>query len=1082
MKKICISLFFLFASFIAFAGDNPVKIAIIGETDKFQPEIDALTIELSKKHNLIILERSDIDKILEEQSIILSDISKSSIRIGKLLGADGIILIKGFESGGNKYVGARLVAVRPGAIVDACVIPTNTKSEVYDLNKAIITHLSPLFDKLKISREDAVPISLLNFRASSPDPALVKVEKELNLIAAHRLMMEKNIFVNERWNMGQVEFEKALDEEDLSFWTGSYILEGNISGNNDALKVSIIVRKKNGDKHESLVEGKASDLANLYGRIVTQIISELKLEGQAMEWDMGKEAKEYYDEGIWALNNGLYDFSQSALDSAWALGYKNTDCSIARIKAYCNGMYVKANFPKEDKWISINMTFGIPIIKIPPEQFVDPLIYALQMYSQVVRESPKEKDKILRTGVGLLRFSSVILHSAYEKNLQKDNKYGLKLREIRSLTRECFNLTLTLIGGTRKLNNDSTFLYTIFVNYAQFWHEDINQTVDVYRKIINGTYPGTEEDKRSGTKIRNCFIYNYNYDIPRAMDWQFPEDYDRIRKIWAEFLDSLVKSDNDLERIAGIIMRSNDNKRNSLSSEIKDVVWNSREIVVKENTGGLTSPYSVIVELIKNPELMLELFHDFIRFYIQKYKENPEQYLFWQFLETFNISITKYGDSSRKVNIEKLSAIYDTLTEFKSGYPDYFASNRVLDGIYRKIEDAMRSFKSIESNSDVIKPTRFILVKDSLKLNNVQPTKIYNTKMRAGKIWCVTKEVSHSEKSYSIVGFSPPTLECERYEIPKKIDNHIIWEPKFEFRGNSFLQITDSDEYHIILVLSDNKIISYSKVTNSWRFIAKDSNRNIQSICYDKKTLFAGFSPDSKFKTDTSLDSGVISLDLATGTETIIASTRRKPPVTPLDEIYGMNVLSVFIKDSTLFVEYNVEVDNKLVFKACLYSHKIGADEWNLVTTGDHHVGLMNGYRNIVSRTNDGIKICNFDRTGIKEMIFQTKCPIGFILGSLIYDGGYVYITPLQNPDSLSNTSTVLSVIDRNGQQYTIPIYYENSEKTTYCNFLAGLTDNYIVFTGESGIFDNEFIAVVSKEKILENIKKQNSDKETPKK
>ncbi len=97
-----------FSANIANADEHtaPVKIAIIGDAGKFRAEMDLLTVALSSEKNLVVLDRTDIDLVLKEHEIMLSEISKNSIRIGKLLGADGIILLKSFNFSGKEYTSA----------------------------------------------------------------------------------------------------------------------------------------------------------------------------------------------------------------------------------------------------------------------------------------------------------------------------------------------------------------------------------------------------------------------------------------------------------------------------------------------------------------------------------------------------------------------------------------------------------------------------------------------------------------------------------------------------------------------------------------------------------------------------------------------------------------------------------------------------------------------------------------------------------------------------------------------------------------------------------------------------------------
>ena len=94
-----LSAFVLMLFYVNFADaqdeaiDKPVKIAIIGDTEKHLADLDMLTVKLSADDNIHVLERSDWDYLLRERKISKSKIGQSSVEIGGLLGADALIIL-----------------------------------------------------------------------------------------------------------------------------------------------------------------------------------------------------------------------------------------------------------------------------------------------------------------------------------------------------------------------------------------------------------------------------------------------------------------------------------------------------------------------------------------------------------------------------------------------------------------------------------------------------------------------------------------------------------------------------------------------------------------------------------------------------------------------------------------------------------------------------------------------------------------------------------------------------------------------------------------------------------------------------
>ncbi len=101
--------FMLFMSFMVNIYSAPAKLAIIGDTEKYKNQVDLLTVELSQDKNVILLERSDWDYLLREHEISQSNIAQKSIQFGRLLGADGLIIVTEETIKDKKYLLSKLL-------------------------------------------------------------------------------------------------------------------------------------------------------------------------------------------------------------------------------------------------------------------------------------------------------------------------------------------------------------------------------------------------------------------------------------------------------------------------------------------------------------------------------------------------------------------------------------------------------------------------------------------------------------------------------------------------------------------------------------------------------------------------------------------------------------------------------------------------------------------------------------------------------------------------------------------------------------------------------------------------------------
>src|SRR5205807_2945480 len=94
-----------------------VRVALVVEESSATTAADLLTAELSTKDRIQLLERTEIDRIYREQG--LSAANKDYLKLGQILGADGLLLLSRLREGTNQFLAARLVAVKTGVVIGA---------------------------------------------------------------------------------------------------------------------------------------------------------------------------------------------------------------------------------------------------------------------------------------------------------------------------------------------------------------------------------------------------------------------------------------------------------------------------------------------------------------------------------------------------------------------------------------------------------------------------------------------------------------------------------------------------------------------------------------------------------------------------------------------------------------------------------------------------------------------------------------------------------------------------------------------------------------------------------------------------
>jgi hypothetical protein len=316
------------------AAEPPVRLAVIVEAEPASAVADLLTAELSKRDTLQLLERQEIQRIYREQS--LSSVNKDYIKLGQILGADGLIFLQIAREATNELLQAQLVAVKPGVIIGESRAAWPLKAN-FEWAKFTAGHFAPLYPKLAVLAKDALPISMVNIRAASKSKEEQELERQLTLMLTARLVHEPELFVLERRRMGTLAEEQELKGmPESAFWNGSYLIEGALDRDGYSAEQATIHARlvpARGPAVEAQVAGHRNDPTALVERLTDQILTALQRKRLAAEWNPNEEASRYLEESNWQLKYGTVREAQTAAETAWALGRQDFPCAWARVNA-----------------------------------------------------------------------------------------------------------------------------------------------------------------------------------------------------------------------------------------------------------------------------------------------------------------------------------------------------------------------------------------------------------------------------------------------------------------------------------------------------------------------------------------------------------------------------------------------------------------------------------------------------------------------------------------------------------------------------------------------------------------------------
>ena len=186
---------------------HAVRLGVVLADSTLGAQGDLLTAQFTKLPGLELLERAEIDRLRKEQS--LSALNKDNLKLGQILGADGLLLLDTAREGSNQFLTARLIAVKPGVVIGAERFPWPLP-DVNIWSQWMSNRFGPLMPKLGVLAKDAIPISVVNLHSAFAASANTDAEQQLTALLVERLTRETNLFVLERRRMELVDGRKGV--------------------------------------------------------------------------------------------------------------------------------------------------------------------------------------------------------------------------------------------------------------------------------------------------------------------------------------------------------------------------------------------------------------------------------------------------------------------------------------------------------------------------------------------------------------------------------------------------------------------------------------------------------------------------------------------------------------------------------------------------------------------------------------------------------------------------------------------------------------------------------------------------------
>jgi hypothetical protein len=550
-------------------SNAPVRLALISETDQAATAVDILTAQFSGNNKIQLLERDQIAKVYREQG--LSAANKDYLKLGQILGADGLLLLQTATEGTNEFLNVCLIAVKPGVVLLAEKYPwpvTNLK----EWSPAFTRHLEVFLPKLNVLVKDAIPISVVNLRSAIQSADAVESEQQLKQLTIQRLSREPQLFVLERQKMQLLSEEKDLKLDDSAFWNGSYLLEGVIDQNGYSKETITVNARltppKGGAPLQFEVSGSRTNFAEVINQLAVKVTELLNVNSTIKEWNASDESEHYFEDAKWAMRWGLYPEAQMAVESAWALGRWNSETAKLRIRAYSQSVPLlhMQVFVSEPEFM-----FAKEIVKleVPDASQFKPLSRAMELYCQDARyildgtNGPNVQVFIM--GLQLLNRTASLLES-YNHAVELRASHGEELRDLREKMRQMLTVLdehlLTSTNQFPSWSDPREGYKWLKWEEGSVCFDQPEEALPMFRHIVETGY--------------------YPDGLPRFVAWSW-ESRKRIPRLTRQFVTEIFSDTNLVARLEGlyfaVALAPNDGsgRLEKSEQELLSAMWENRQ-------------------------------------------------------------------------------------------------------------------------------------------------------------------------------------------------------------------------------------------------------------------------------------------------------------------------------------------------------------------------------------------------------------------------------------------------------------------------------------------------------------------------
>jgi hypothetical protein len=281
------------------AADSVFRLAVVdvGTTEKIPKEfLDLLLVSFKRHPEIAILERTDVDRILKEQSLNLSFSDSNVLQPGRIKATDAFLLLESNKLEKTEYLRIRLVDTRYGLKCWDTLIPFPSEKNRNDKPAEKLAEATSLkIRNIYIVSGDPIPLGVSAIRSEELSPRWDWLSDTLATGIEQNLALYPGVILMERFKTGPLREERNLVEglpealrPSAVFIDGSYKI--NRTEGRETASLYLRCRRQQRVLLETHMEGPVDDPGGLYMKAVTSILAGLMNNAKAAPMNPAFEA------------------------------------------------------------------------------------------------------------------------------------------------------------------------------------------------------------------------------------------------------------------------------------------------------------------------------------------------------------------------------------------------------------------------------------------------------------------------------------------------------------------------------------------------------------------------------------------------------------------------------------------------------------------------------------------------------------------------------------------------------------------------------------------------------------------------